>query len=270
MKNVSDRTIRLLQGGFWKSGNYLLFRILKELLISNNLYRSAYEEFGLKEVFTRVCEPYLEFPEQAEVPILVVKNKRFAFEFHHPSLTFFNPSLESVFLNSSIIWSHEPLNYLSELLDDFTHKIFIIRKHEETLNSLMHHLVRPSIRVKTPGYNITDVRKLYAKTDVFEKYVDKYLHYLESLSRFRKNIRLINFDNLVKNKKHTILKIADFLKLNANTERIIERTSFKVFKNSNIAHARSCNPDDYKKYFSSKHYDLIEQCKKYDFLFSDS
>ena len=42
--------VKILQTGYWKSGNYLLYLILKEILIQNNLHKSYFEVVGLKKI----------------------------------------------------------------------------------------------------------------------------------------------------------------------------------------------------------------------------
>ena len=65
--------VKILQTGYWKSGNYLLYLILKEILIQNNLHKSYFEVVGLKKIIECFCKEYLEFPEQSEIPILFSK-----------------------------------------------------------------------------------------------------------------------------------------------------------------------------------------------------
>ena len=259
-----EKPVKILQGGFWKSGNYLLFRILKDILTFNNLYETFYTKSGVSNIISKLCGGYLVFPEQSEIPEIFVKDSTIAIEFHHPLLKFIYPDPDTLFQTSSLLWSHENVSLLKPFLGNFTHKIFIVRKSEAVINSFMHHHVRPPLVNIDKNYKIKNIDDLYERYDIFEKYVDEYCAYMDDFFYIKNELFVISYLQLREEKIETIRKICEYLKLDYDPSKVEEQTSFESFKKNEIRHARSGDNLDYQKYFTDKHYQIIKKCYKYD------
>ena len=260
--------LHVLQGGYWKSGNYLLFLVLREILGQNGLYRSFYERSGLAQTIGSLCAAYLNFAEQAEIPMIFRKDDGLVLDCPHPSLRHFTPDVDWVLDESPLVWSHEHPDRLEDWLDRFTHRIFVVRDHPQVINSFVHHHVSAPVRRLVPGYGVDTAEELFARRDVFENYVDQYCAYLASLERHLEggNSVLVHYTRLVDSKAETTRALADYLELPCDVDRVVERTSFEAVRDHGVEHARAGSADDYKQYFEDWHYEILERCGRWDDL----
>ena len=67
--------IQVLQSGYPKSGNYLLYKIIRKLLESKNSLSSFVRQAGITELSDKFWSQNKIFPEKAEVDNIRIKNE---------------------------------------------------------------------------------------------------------------------------------------------------------------------------------------------------
>lgn len=251
--------MKILQVGFPKCGNYLIYRILRAILEQNGAYQSFVTTSGLSEVLHRLCSEVLFMPEHHEITMIDVVGDDVKLVFPCPGVGFISPDMSMVIGSSSLVWSHAKLSKLQNTLARFSNAVCVIREPHQVLNSMMHHVIRPEVRARCPEYTMSTIEEVYSNSRLFGAYVGKYRSYLEDLLEClpREDTTVIDYDALV-NDKEGVLEQLGTLGVEFDAERIIEDTSVAAMQSRGNRHVRKARATDYMGYFGSEHHAAIE------------
>jgi len=139
------------QCGFPKSGNYLLFRILKSILTETGFWSSFISKSQCWTISKEWDEIDLSFPEEKEVDHIYIENNRL---FLKNSFVFlkkgqvnagYEISLQDLDTFNSyarLLWTHQkPKPKHFEILGQYRKWIYIVQDGRDVINSYFHYSV---------------------------------------------------------------------------------------------------------------------------------
>jgi len=254
---------KILQNGFPKSGNYLLYKIISKILKKHNNFRTYIHQTGIGVIVDALCTDYKTFPELNELDNLRFIDNSNYLEFPHPDCRFIPVSIDLLTNESNLIWSHEkPCDIESKEMQNITHKVYIVRDGRDVINSNIHYLTSPlSLRLR-PEYKHNSADKLYSDMKNFENYVRKWAEHIKSYNLNSSSYKLIKFESLINSKKETIKSLIDYFGYNLSNidiEKIIDNSSKKEAAKKAPRHFRKGNEGDWRNYFSQKHKSIFKE-----------
>ena len=258
--------MKILQCGCQRSGNYLMWRILRKCQKILGVYSSfsarsgigdltkkVYNTLGLKPHFSEVFE--LDRIEWKEGKIYFHKQLREDGKLS----SFINVDLDFVLSVSSLIWSHTPpaLLYGDGILDRFDKLFYILRDGRAVVNSLIHHVVREESILCQPTYNYFTAEEVYKDLSLFKKYVLQWKIHVESFLEVKDKFVLVRFEDLIQKKgKALLLSVCG---LNKMEESFIEEFSFSNMKREAPSHLRKGDNADWRNFFREEHKDIFKE-----------
>ena len=138
----------ILQAGFPKSGNYWLYRIIREgIELSGQEYTSAIRHHRLRESATELITG---IPEQSEIDVLDIDrggvSMRIGFR-HHSRVT----DIDRYLSKTSHVWTHSPILTGSlDTLSRFERIVYIIRDPRDVVVSMSHFAFSPYMLSEDP------------------------------------------------------------------------------------------------------------------------
>lgn len=257
------------QNGFPKSGNYLLFKILKNILIQCGIYSSYTAKFQYW------ISDQMSFPDENEVDHIHIDKNQQIFLKIAPVFAKrggliaegggykISSQKELTVLNSvaRLIWLHQdPKIEHFDMLGQDRKWIYIVRDGRDVVNSYFHYSVTPRMLQLHPEYQLTSIEKIYGDMDYFERIVLQWKEHVDTFLKFQNKYLLIKFENLLKYKAEQVLKIIDFLEIRQTLDvnRVIDATNIHQMRKNAPAHVREGKRRDWIHYFDQAHRQLFK------------
>ncbi len=260
MKENFNKSIKILQCGCVKSGNYLLYRIIKSILVANNCLRSFQSSSGLREIIDNIFSDIKHFPEESQIDVLHFKDDLCFLQFPDSRCKYLPIDPKLVIEYSSFLWTHDiPTIIGKNCFRNITHKFYIVRDGRDTVNSAIHFFSSPIVLKQNPVYSISNPMKLYQNFDFFSRQVENWRDHIRAFFKVKDSYFLICFEDLVSKKKEMVEKIAHYLDLNAPIEKIVQETSFRTMKKHASNHVRKGKQGDWRQYFTPRHLQIFNE-----------
>ena len=257
--------IQILQCGYPKSGNYLLYKIIRKLMEKNNSFFSLVRSSGFSELSEKLYPQHLLFPEIAEVDRIIIKNNELYLQTIFP-IKFVKIDSELLKNNSSLIWSHENLMKLKKSSLKTIKTIYIYRDGRDAINSLLHHVIRPQSLLLNKEYKYKTQEEIFSDIEYFERAVREWVEHINESYSFIKddpNVLSISFEEIVFDNLNSIIKISNFLgfKEYNNYEDIIDEINIRNSKSNfdKLGHFRKGIIGDWKNHFKKEHLKIFEK-----------
>ncbi|WP_408955685.1 sulfotransferase domain-containing protein [Natroniella sp. ANB-PHB2] len=247
----------ILQCGYPKSGNYLTYKIVSELLKKNNIFKSLSISSGRRDIIDKFYSEYKLFPEHSELDMLQIVDGEYKLKFPHPELRYHSVFLELLLKNSTLIWTHELAEkIINREFKDVTHRIYILRDGRDVVNSLIHFSTTALQRRRKSEYKIDSAEVLYSKMNIFKKYVSDWANHVNSYLKNKEKFKIVRFEKLINNKSKVVEELADYLGLDIkkkDIEDIVYKTGFKEMAKKASNHLRKGKKGDWDNYFTDEH-----------------
>jgi len=264
MKN----NIQILQCGYPKSGNYLLYKIFSSILKNIDNYHTVTLDSGLKSIFNSFCSDYMTFPEVNEIDNIRLINDKIYLEIPHPDLRFI-PINQNILKYSTIVWTHEQIDNILKILPNTTHFIYLVRDGRDVINSAIHYVTSDTYLKLRPENKIISPEKLYSDSSYFKHVTLQWTNHVRSYLNNREKLLLIKYEELIKNKKTVIKNILNYIGIDLNDsiiEDIIIDTSFNSMSKEAPKHLRKGHKNDWKNFFTKEHIDIFNAVAKNELI----
>lgn len=255
----------LIQNGYQKSGNNLLYRVLSDLLKYNDLYKTYSSETGIGEIIEDCLSEYCTFPGQGEIDAVRVYDGRPCLVVPCPSGIKKVSLSDDLFMGlSNFVWSHDlPSILLESSLRMIPKKIYLIRDGRDVVNSELHHMVRKHVLLLNPQFKYTSVEQLYSDLNVFERVVKRWAAHIRDYLDNAGEFMLVRYEELNSSKKNIMIKkLADFLCLkvsDSEVEKIVFETSIENSKKMIGEHVRSGKSGGWHEHFTNVHKGIFKK-----------
>jgi len=252
-------TVRLLQCGHDKSGTYLLFRILSQILSQNNLYRSFVASSGIGRIIDSHFSENKRFPEVNQLDYIRKQDGQWGLNFPSPTCRHIPVDLDLVLETGTLIYTHEPTTLLEPIRQRFTHRIYLLRDGRDVVNSLIHFLTNDISLKLCPEYTIRNPAALYRDLSYFRRLVCRWEEHVRSFTVSSSDYMLVKFEEILEDRTTVITALCKHLGLDADLSEIAEHTSLASMKNTAPKHVRKGRIGDWNHYFSARHKKIFKE-----------
>ena len=257
--------MQILQCGYPKSGNYLLYKIIRRLIENNDSFFSLVKSSGFSELSEKLYPQNLIFPELAEVDNIRIRNNELYLETIFP-IKLIKIDSQLLIKNSSLIWSHENLSTIKKSPLKTIKTIYIFRDGRDVINSQLHHVIRPQSLLLNKNYKYTTKEEIFSDFEYFERAVKKWVEHIKkshSIFKDDPDVLSISFEEIVLDNLSSIKKISNFLGFNEsnNYEDIINEINIKKSKSNlnKLGHLRKGKIGDWENNFKKEHLKIFEK-----------
>ncbi len=247
------------QCGFEKSGNYLSYRILREILVQLGYWDSYSAKTQCWESLFRINKIGLSFPELKDCDEVFIQEGIVYLHNSHFETSFAIWDLKEFYQTSELIWTHQsPIHEHHTSMGENRYWFYIVRDGRDVVNSWMHYAVTPRMLQRHTHYTISKVEELYKMYDYFEKTTLAWVNHINAYLIFRDHYFEVMFEDLINNKAETVNLIVSHLGIDGiNVNRIVEDTSVERTKSHAPQHFRRGIKGDWRTYFDDKHMDIF-------------
>jgi len=255
---------KTLQCGFQKSGNYLLWRIIKFCQEKKNVFSSFVEKSGLSQTF-KLLYDIKELPEKFENYFIIdetdieagglVIEKDYPNEYRKVKVRV----NEILLINTtSILWTHSLPEKVARIAPYFPYRFYLLRDGRDVVNSYIHFNCSPLMRKINPDYRIDNPVALYSKVNIFKKYVELWKNHIESYYKVKDFFIEVRYEDLAKF-EGDFLKIIKLFSCEEFVNEARENLDFSKLSKKNKNHLRKGKNGDWKNYFSEVHKEIFKE-----------
>lgn len=246
--------------GVEKSGNYYLYRILRQILEQTGRYSSFSEYYKIWHALDLTSSVAKTFPEITDLDevrfdadgVLLVNSH------HKASARLFD--IDDFDRRAKLIWCHQPpdQHFFSNLKSDRVW-FYIVRDGKAVVNSWIHYATSARMLARHPSYRVTDPKELYADLSYFKNSVHRWTDHVASYLGLRDQFVLIEYNKLLEDSRSEIHRMITHLGVSENgidLEAIIDATSFQSIRKHAPNHARKAKKNDYRSFFTEQHHEI--------------
>jgi len=202
--------ICVIQCGVPKSGNYWVFKVIKECFQKAGLHRSSFIQ---NHPIYEVAQNWeLSYGEQADIDVIDITDKgcfyRISSIFRHPVL-----DIDSYLEETTHVWTHSPLCDASwDVLPKFDKIVYIVRDPRDAALSHARFLLTPYMKTYFP--NDFDSKEEYlekrleGKLKSWVRHVGPYLAHADDL-----DIHVVFYERFLESFADELDRLIDYLKI---------------------------------------------------------
>lgn len=227
-----------LQVGRAKSGNYWLYKILKNIQLEAGINRRSF--IKQHPIYPIAREWQLSHDEQAEIDVLDVEDEGY---FYRISSVFRMPvqDIDSYLGETTHVWTHSGCaGRTDELLSKVDRTVYIVRDPRDAAVSLSKFMFTPYMQTFFPS-EYSDSEE-YLREQFENQLLGWARHVAGYLSRAgERDIHLVFFERLLHDFESELDRLLDHLGVELSRDQrstIGERVSFSTMKSDNPQHVR--------------------------------
>lgn len=251
------------QCGAAKSGNYLVYRIQRDILEQLGLFRSFVREHGIWDPLIRLNDVPFSFPEQGEVDHVNLGEDGLPYLFNaHLKARIGVLDVDALRRGGPLLWTHQkPLAAHHDVLGSERRWVYVIRDGRDVVNSWMHFVVTPRMLARNPQFRIRRVGELYEHLDYFEKLVRHWTEHVRAFQALRGSYLEIRFERLIADKTSEVRRLLDWLGAGGRVslERILESTSVEATRRRAPQHVRAARAGTWCEHFDARHVEIFRR-----------
>ena len=243
-------TVRVLQCGFPKSGNFGAWRLLAAVLDAHGLRASFKRRSGLARIAETLGAEQLAFPDAAEVDSFSFASGRLALEFPHPECRWLPVAPAALLAGSSLLWTHDPCEVARRPeLAAVSHRVYVLRDGRDVLDSLAHHVVRPALRRLHPEYRHETAAAVRADLPLFTRYARRWAEHVGSYLKQRDLFLALRLEDLIADPEGQVARVAEHLGLAVEPAALAPALSFAALAPGAPGHLRRGRPGGWREAF---------------------
>ena len=237
---------KLLQCGFPRSGNTLLWNILFHYQKLCSSFRSFAEGSGLKELMV-FYESHRCLASYTLVDKIHFSDGKAFFIYPNPHMRHLEINLKMLLDNASLIWTHcSPASFVTiDNMANIDNMLYICRNPLAVYVSLCHYIVRPEYIKLFPDSKLKTVEEVMEREDFVVKWARRWKEHVQSYIQFQDQFKLIRYEDLVINKLQAVAEVLAWLDpnltqeaLNAYSQTIAKETDLKKMQQESPEHVR--------------------------------
>lgn len=238
---------RILQTGFPRSGNTLLWKVLSHIQQELGGFRSFSVGSGFRQVKAFYEKEKLIHREDYEVDKFSMVDGALAYVYPNEEMRYVRVDPELFLGASSLLFTHdEPSLFVGASgFDRVDVMFYVCRDPRPVYVSLCHHSVRPAILKLLPSMKIASLDEVMRRDDLTLRWAERWKRHVQSLFDQRSRFELVRYESLIEEKAATlrglIAKVAPDLSP-ARASRILESTmavtDFRAMQEASPGHVR--------------------------------
>jgi hypothetical protein len=267
---------KLLQCGYPKSGNSLLYNILSNYQKLTGTFSSFNEKAGFTQSMQTNEKDKLLFKNHEYVDNFIVKNNQIYVLYPNTKNRQFKVDINSFINTSSLLWTHQrAADFINQPLMSKVGKMFYVcRDPRAVYISMCHHVVRPEYLRLLPMMKIKNAPEIMKKKDLTEKWICAWRDNIRDYLKYKNRFILLKYEELVSNKRqvlHNIIKNIDGKIDEANSDKMVKHllktTDLHRMMKENPEHVRKGKIDSWQEEISSSTRQFIEDTTQKEMQF---
>ena len=244
------------QCGVEKSGNYLLYRLLRSALEHAGAFHSHAARSGCWNSLFALDALPLSFPEQRDLDEAEVHEHQVYLRNSHLKARFAVRDLIRFQRDATLLWTHQaPCLEHDLLLGADRRWLYLIRDGRDVVNSWIHYATSPRMLARHPDYRHDSPEGLYGELGYFRKSVDRWASHVEAYLERAERYELVRFEDLVRDRMGEIVRLARFTGLEGRVDvaQLAAHTDPERTRIDAPNHVRRAHVGDWRRFFTAEH-----------------
>lgn len=242
----------ILQIGSPKSGNFWMYKILKEILIRSNLHSPSFIQ---QQPIYKIAKNWeLNYPVQAEIDVIDITDLQTTYRI---SSIFKMPieDLNSYVSKTNRVWTHSPVcKATKKIFSHFDKKIYIIRDPRDRAVSAANYYCSPYM-LKYYPQPITNPKEYLEKhlEDLMIEWVWHVFDYIRLQKKL--NLHIVYFESFLIDFQRELESLLNYLELalpKNEKQNLENEVSFTILKKSNPKHLKKGTSGYWKNHLSDE------------------
>lgn len=250
------------QCGVEKSGNYLLYRLLRTAMERAGAFRSHAARSGCWDSLFALDGGPLSFPEQRDIDEAEVHEHQVYVRNSHLKARFALRDRAGFDRDASLLWTHQPpCEAHRKLLGADRRWLYLIRDGRDVVNSWIHYATSPRMLARHPDYGIDDPGVLYGELDYFIRSVDRWARHVEAYLALEDRYTLVRYEDLVRDRAGETLRLVRFSGLEQHVDMValLSHTEPERTRADAPNHVRRGGTGDWRRWFGPEQEDLYRE-----------
>lgn len=259
---------RILQAGYPRSGNTLLWKILSEIQVARGEFRSFSVDSGFRQVKEFYEQEKLIHSEDAHVDKFTIADGALAYVYPNEAMRAVRVHPRLFLESSSLLFTHDlPSQFVDlEGFDSVDVLFYVCRDPRPVYISLCHHSVRPTILKLLPSMKIRTLEEIMRRDDLTIRWAERWKRHVRSYLERADRFELVRYESLVEEKRETLRRIVSIVGADSCVERreqivdsVMRVTDFGSMQKASPGHVRKGGADEWKSEISSHARKLVEE-----------
>lgn len=259
---------RILQAGYPRSGNTLLWKVLSHIQAERREFRSFSVDSGFRQVKEFYEKEKLIHREDAHVDKFSMVEGAFTYVYPNEDMRFIrvNPA---VFIEaSSLLFTHDVPSLFVDApgFERIDVRFYVCRDPRPVYISLCHHSVRPAILKLLPSMKIKSIDEIMKRDDLTIRWAERWKQHVQSFLEHREAFELVRYESMVSEKRETLRSLVAIVDPKASDERrdqivesVMRVTDFESMQKDSPGHVRKGGSDEWKSEITSHARRIVEQ-----------
>lgn len=243
---------RILQTGFPRSGNTLLWKILSHVQQSLGQFRSFSVDSGFRQVKAFYEQEKLIHREDAEVDKFSMASGALAYVYPNEDMRSVRVSPALFLEYASLLFTHdEPSLFLDAPgFERIELRFYVVRDPRPVYVSLCHHAVRPAILRLLPSMKLRSLHAVMARDDLTVGWAERWKRHVRDYLDHRARFELVRYESLVGDKRETLSRLVariapkvDEAQREQIVDSTLEVTDFQSMQAASPEHVRKGGSD---------------------------
>jgi Sulfotransferase domain len=263
---INMRTI--LQAGYPRSGNTLLWKILSQIQLELGALRSFSADAGLRQIKEFYEKEKLIHSEDAHVDKFSIVDGALMYIYPNEDMRYVRVSPPLFLGASSLLFTHDvPTLFLRhpgfEAVDV---RFYVCRDPRPVYVSLCHHSVRPAILKLLPSMKIKTIDEIMQRDDLTIRWAERWREHVRSFLTHRDEFHLVRYETFVSQKRETLREIVGIVGRDVAEQRreqivdaVLGVTDFEVMQKASPGHVRKGGASEWTSEISTHARRIVEE-----------
>ncbi len=259
---------KILQAGYPRSGNTLLWKILSEIQTARGEFRSFSRDTGFRQVKEFYEKEKLIHSEDAHVDKFSIVDGELAYVYPNEDMRYVRVAPLLFLEASSLLFTHDlPSLFLDRPgFDRIAVRFYVCRDPRPVYVSLCHHSVRPAILNLLPSLEIKTIEEIMRHDDLTVRWAERWKRHVRSYLDHREAFELIRYESLVSEKRETLRRIVAIVDPGSpfeGREQIVDSvlrvTDFESMQKASPGHVRKGGASEWTSEITSHARRIVEE-----------
>lgn len=258
----------ILQAGFPRSGNTLLWKILSHLQQELGQFRSFSVDSGFRQVKEFYEKEKLIHREDSQVDKFSIVDGALSYVYPNEGMRYVRVSPALFLEHASLLFTHdEPSLFVdSPGFDRVELRFYVVRDPRPVYVSLCHHSVRPAILRLLPSMKLKSLDEVMKRDDLTVRWAERWKRHVRSYLDQHARFELVRYESLIGTKRETlrwlVSKLAPELSRD-RSERILDSamdvTDFRSMQEASPEHVRKGGRDEWRSEIPDQARRIVEE-----------
>lgn len=258
---------KILQAGYPRSGNTLLWKILSHIQSERGEFRSFSVDAGFRQVKEFYEKEKLIHSEDAHVDKFSIVDGELAYVYPNEDMRYVRVAPALFVDTASLLFTHDvPSLFIDHPgFERVDLRFYVCRDPRPVYISLCHHTVRPAILKLLPSMRIKTLEEVMKRDDLTLRWAERWKQHVQSFLEHRESFDLVRYESIVSEKRDTLRRIVETVDPLAPVERreqivesVLRVTDFHSMQHASPGHVRKGGTEEWMSEISTRARRIVE------------